>query len=236
MRPSLVLDDEEKKKRFKKFREGTIDSGLTTDAVEDSASEEDDEILVISDSRNQQASGSLKKKTHRSEDSKTYPFILKPWHSQESSDSEEDKIFPLPIEEVRCSDDSDDYTNDIGLLDPQTGISELDQQSDGLWNNISYENLPKMPPLIPIFDVPLTSSRNTHGTTPSSSLEKYGSYNAKEEEQIIKYIHKKFRKPKIETRTLQNKTTSSNREVPPVLRPPIQKSKLRSIRYLNAYF
>ena len=42
MKPILVLDDEDKKKRFKKFREETIDSALTTEAVEDSASEEDD--------------------------------------------------------------------------------------------------------------------------------------------------------------------------------------------------
>ena len=208
MRPSLVLDDAEKKKRFKKFREGTIELALNTETVEDSVSEEDEEIQVISDSRNEQASGSLKGKTSRSEDSKTYPFILKPWHSQESSDSEEDKIFPLPVEKDQCSDDSDDYINDIGLLDPQTGISELDQQSEGSWDNMSYENLPKMPPLISIFDLPLTSSRNAYSTAPSSTVEKHRAYNAKEEEQIINYIHKKFRKPKIETRTPQNKMMS----------------------------
>ena len=233
MRPSLVLDDAEKKKRFKKFREGTIELALTTETVEDSVSEEDEDIQVISDSRNEQASGSLKGKKSRSEDSKTYPFILKPWHSQESSDSEEDKIFPLPVEEIRCNDDSDDYTNAIGLLDPQTGISELDQQSEGLWDNISYENIPKMPPLISIFDLPSTSSRKAHSTP---SVESHGAYNAKEEEQIIKYIHKKFRKPNIETRTPQNKMMSLNKEVPLVIRPPIQKSKLRSIRYINVYF
>ena len=38
----------EKKKRFKKFREGTIKLALTTETVEDSVSEEDEEIQVIS--------------------------------------------------------------------------------------------------------------------------------------------------------------------------------------------
>jgi hypothetical protein len=58
-------------------------------------------------------------------------FSILPWTLQESSDSEDDLIFPLPSEQA-CSSDREDYVQDDGILDHETGLGPINEESEEL--------------------------------------------------------------------------------------------------------
>ena len=180
MRPDLVLDEDDKKKRFKRLQDSTVNSTAQVTDIDQSvisiSDEEDDEVEIVQDKLPQKrAASSLsseKDKKYRkpnpwSKDENSFSsrncFGILPWTMQESSESEDDQIFPLPSEEV-CGSDIQDSAQDDCILDSETGL--------GLINEAESE---KMSPFI---KDPLKS----RASPPT------------EDDQIMKYIHKKFRK------------------------------------------
>ena len=47
MRPDLVLDEDDKKKRFKKFKESDVESNSGVEFIETSNDEEEDDIQIV---------------------------------------------------------------------------------------------------------------------------------------------------------------------------------------------
>ena len=180
MRPALVLDEDDKKKRFKKLKDSTVNSSSQETDIDQSVisilDEEDDEVEIVQDCLLQKRSALTlsdeKDKKYRkpnpwSKDENSFSsknlFGILPWTMQESSDSEDDLIFPLPSEHA-CTSESDDSVQDDDILDPETGL--------GLNNEEKSEEL-------------------THGI--KDPLKSRASPPT-EDDQIMKYIHNKFRK------------------------------------------
>ena len=132
--------------------------------------EEDNEVEIVQDFLPQKRAASSQsdakdKKYRKPKDKDSFSsktlFGILPWTLQESSDSEDDLIFPLPSEQACIIDE---FVQDDGILDHETGL--------GLDNKEKSKEL-------------------THGIKDHL---KSGAPTATEDDQIMKYIHKKFRK------------------------------------------
>jgi len=169
MRPDLVLDENEKKQRFRKLKESAIES--------DESEEEDDEVQIVQDMLQYKRTGTNigegteRKYTRSSHWSKPGPstskqlFGILPWSMQKSSDSDDDLQFPMPSENL-CSSESDDLAKNMNLLDPETGLGLeiIDQEKSSCLTSV------------------VKSPLRGKGFPPP------------EEDQLMKYTHKKFRK------------------------------------------
>lgn len=180
MRPDLVLDEDDKKRRFKRLQNSTENSTVQVNDIDQSvisiSDEEDDEVEIVQDKLPQKRpASSLSDEKHKkyrkpntwSKDEDSFSskncFGILPWTMQESSDSEDNHIFPLPSEHT-CSSDSEDSVEGESILDPETGLGLLNEdKSVEISHNIKD---------------PLKS----RASPPT------------EDDQIMKYIHKKFRK------------------------------------------
>lgn len=222
MNPALVLNDDDKRRRFKKFHSLTVDGSSDVDEPDAvmlvDGEDEIDDIQIIEDitptkhlspfelsgserenkrqkltHENKKCRSSSKCSTgcsssltqgligrdRRGDGSSTSkrnsrPF---PWNLDETSESEvEDLLFPLPNEVI--SDESDHVLINSLMLDPETGLVQdtlFCTQSSTIKENHSSNCIKQ------------------HNSPTKDELEKTIS-NTAEDDQIFKYIHKKFRK------------------------------------------
>ena len=225
MRPDLVLDEDDKRKRFKKLHEPTEGSSNVIEIDNDNFSadieDEDDEIQIVQDfhpnkrvasvalnknervNKKQNTRKKEKKETKEYHSSNTSSSLqslrvvrkdvaeecpstpkkhlgIFPWNHDESSESEvEDSCFPFPTEEI--SDDSDDSPQNVSILDPETGLVQeaiVSQSTCAMEENDLVETVED-------YVSPLTKE----------VLKKKVS-SLSQDDQIRKYIHKKFRNHK----------------------------------------
>ena len=141
MRPDLVLDDDDKKKRFKKIQNLSLkDNNNEQNVISLSKGYDEDDIQIVQDHLPNKCfdSNILKDKeiecNKSGDECPSTPNKLRT--IKENSKLEDDVCFPLPSEHTSKSND---FIHNIGILDPETGLG-LEITNEEKSNNFTLTN------------------------------------------------------------------------------------------------